>query len=106
LPWFSSSNSWSAQASKPGGMFHPEKRCPPVPDCTVKNFVVAGKRVKVKNARHLKQLQQEQAAVVKRQKEEREEARKQRAAAKKQSGGGWPFAGKYDPNKGKARGKG
>jgi hypothetical protein len=98
VPLFSSRNSWSAQASKPGGMFHPEKRCPPVEDCTVKNFVVAGKRVNVRNARHLRQLQRQQAEVEKRQKEER----KQKAAAKK---GGWPNAGKYDPAKGKARGK-
>jgi hypothetical protein len=90
-------------------LFHPEKRCPPIPDCTVKNFVVAGKRVPVKNARHLKQLQQEQAEVVKRQKQERaaeakrvKEEKKQQAAARKS---GWPNAGKYEPNKGKARGR-
>jgi hypothetical protein len=76
-------------------MFHPEKRCPPIEDCNVKNFVVAGKRVKVRNAKHLKQLQREAVAAAKRQKEER----------KQSSGGGWPFAGKYDPNKGKSRGR-
>ena len=101
MPLFGSNKSWSSQASKPGGMFHPEKRCPPIEDCTVKNFVVAGKRVPVKNAKHLKKLQRDAAAAAKRQKEERNQA----AAAKKNSGGGWPFAGKYDPNKGKSRGR-
>jgi len=82
-------------------MFHPEKRCPPIEDCNVKNFVVAGKRVPVKSAKHLKQLQREAAAIEKKQKAERKLA----AEVKKNSGGGWPFAGKYDPNKGKSRGR-
>jgi len=98
---FSSKSSWSSQASGSGGFFHPEKKCPPVNDCNVKNFVVAGKRVPVKNAKHLKQLQREAAAIEKRQKKEKEQA----AAAKRKSGGGWPFAGKYDPNKSKSRGR-
>ena len=101
MPLFGSNKSWSSQASKPGGMFHPEKRCPPIEDCTVKNFVVAGKRVKVKNAKHLKQLQRDAAAIEAKQKAER----KQAAAAKKNSGGGWPNKGKYEPNKDKSRGR-
>jgi hypothetical protein len=82
-------------------MFRPDKKCPPVKDCDVKNFVVAGKRVQVKNPRHLKQLQR-QAAELEKQAKLR---RKQEAAEKKNKGGGWPNAGKYDPAKGKARGK-
>ena len=99
MPLFGGNKSWSSQASKPGGMFHPEKRCPPIDDCNVTNFVVAGKRVKVRNAKHLKRLQREQAAIAEKQKKERA------AAARKNSGGGWPFAGKYDPNKCKSRGR-
>lgn len=31
--------SWSSRANQPGGFFHPEKACPQVDDCDVRNFL-------------------------------------------------------------------
>lgn len=68
----------------------------PAGDCTVKFFIVGGKRVPVRNARHLKQLKK-QAADLER-KRKKEEAAKQRAAAAERKNS-WPFAGSYKPGK-------
>ena len=35
--------SWSSQARQPGGMFHPEKACPQVDDCDIRNFLLGAR---------------------------------------------------------------
>lgn len=92
MPIFSSGKSWGNQGKDAGGLFHPEKKCPPIEDCSVKNFVIAGKRVK---ARGKKEIAKAEAAVKKEKAEARAEAKKVR------SNNSWPFKGSYDPKKGK-----
>jgi hypothetical protein len=71
---FGSSRSWSARAGTGGGFFT-DKTCPPVEDCTVKNFL--GTRRSSPEDK------------------EGDEAGDSR---------GWPFAGSYEPGREKARG--
>lgn len=73
-------------------MFHPEKKCPPVDDCNVKTFL-GTRREPSKTKKQLKAENQQD----KKEKKEKKE--------KQQKSGGWPFAGSYDPHKGKG-GKG
>lgn len=107
MPIFSSGKSWSSQGSGPGGLFHSNKRCPPVDDCAVKNFVIDGRRV---TARGKKQIAHMAALQKKaRQKEKQAQADARREAKRNpppKRGGGWPFAGSYDPAKNDKNAKG
>ena len=74
---FGSSRSWSARAGTGGGFFGTDKTCPPVGDCTVKNFLgTRGSR------------------------EQPEDGEEENT----ESSRGWPFAGSYEPGRKRARG--
>ena len=111
---FSSKNSWTEQAKQPksgGGMFggtsknwskrasqknKSRKTCPPVTDCGVKQSLMASaaeqKLWGVRTKKEVGQAKQRAAKI----------ARQQRAGRKTDA---WPYAGKYDPTKGRGRGR-
>src|SRR5690242_5702859 len=89
---FRPTNSWGAQVKT----HEIRKRCPPIEDCPVKQSLMASaaeqKLWGVKTKKEVRTAKAKAARI----------AKQQRAGRKTDT---WPYKGKYDPTKGKARGK-